>query len=156
MATEDEMKMREPKLPGSCGCETLRECCGEPDGCDSPICGEHPEAQPIGNAAAMYAALKEMHALLVSGVYDGAMDCHEALKIVEKALSAPPRNCDVGTAEEQDKRYAEFCGSTRCGRCPLYGSDIQYCEIAWGQIPYTDAAGERSGSAGAENARESK
>ena len=35
-------------------------------------------------------------------------------KIIERAmsaLSAPPRNCDVGTAEEQAERFQKFCFS---------------------------------------------
>ena len=80
--------------------ETDCECFGEPNGCNSPIYGEHPKSQPIGNAAAMYAALKEMQARLVAGVQDGMMDCYEALEIVEKALAEPPRNCERFNTKE--------------------------------------------------------
>ena len=58
---------------------------------------------------------------------------------VKHALSAPPRNCDVGTAEEQSERYEKFCYAHRsrekgCGDCPL--CDIPCCEFAWLQMPY--------------------
>ena len=61
---------------------------------------EHPACTPIGNAAAMYAALKEMQARLVAGVQDGMMDCYEALEIVEKALAEPQRNCERFNTKE--------------------------------------------------------
>ena len=59
--------------------------------------------------------------------------------LVEHALSAPPRNCDVGTAEEQTKRYDVYCYDHRnmencCGDCPLKQAAV--CEIAFGQMPY--------------------
>ena len=60
---------------------------------------------------------------------------------VKHALSAPPRNCDVGTAEEQSERYEKFCYAHRsrekgCGDCPL--CDIPCCEFAWLQMPYEE------------------
>ena len=60
----------------------------------------------------------------------------------EAALSAQPRNCDVGTAEEQAERFAEYCDSEACkrNRCKsrakaLY---IERCAIAWAQMPYEE------------------
>ena len=55
------------------------------------------------------------------------------------ALSARPRNCDIGTAEEQAERYEKFCYAHRsrekgCGGCPL--CDIVCCGFAWTQMPY--------------------
>ena len=93
---------------------------------------------PIGNAAAMYTALKEMQARLVAGVQDGTMDCYEALEIVEKAISEPSRNCDVGTAEEQEERFDAFCKShvRMCKECPIRPAYGHYCHLAWGQMPY--------------------
>lgn len=62
-----------------------------------------------------------------------------AIKKCFDALSAPPRNCDVGTAEEQSERYEKFCNAHRsrekgCGGCPL--CDIVCCGFAWLQMPY--------------------
>lgn len=55
-------------------------------------------------------------------------------------LTEPLRNCDVGTAEEQVKRFKEFCneGYKNCGSCPLYtsGTIEEYCELRWSQLPY--------------------
>ena len=58
----------------------------------------------------------------------------------EDALSAPPRNCDVGTAEEQEVRFAKFCASQDCKKtCPLSDEyDSYLCEFAWGQMPYEE------------------
>lgn len=54
---------------------------------------------------------------------------------VRIALAAPPRNCDVGTAEEQYERYSRFCDSYECSpRCPLYNASE--CSLHWAQMPY--------------------
>ena len=73
------------------------------------------------------------------------------LELQEKAhaaLAATPRNCDVGTAVEQAKRFHEFCHAhrtfyTACSDdCPFKtASDINHCQSGWGQLPY-DAAQE--------------
>lgn len=67
----------------------------------------------------------------------------EAGSAICQALSTPPRNCDVGTADEQEERFKNFCLSYyepcnvdgECWRCPLFKSKIR-CPIAWGQMPY--------------------
>ena len=66
---------------------------------------------------------------------------HNISECARSALSAPPRNCDVGTAEEQSERYEKFCYAHRsrekgCGDCPL--CDIPCCEFAWLQMPYEE------------------
>ena len=64
----------------------------------------------------------------------------DAIDIGVAALSTPPRNCDVGTAEEQARRYEELCDSHTCGSicsgsgCPLYDYDCS--PFAWAQMPY--------------------
>ena len=57
----------------------------------------------------------------------------------EAALSAPPRNCDVGTVAEQNERFDKYCYDHRsheicCGKCPIFGEPC--CELAWSQMPY--------------------
>ena len=84
--------------------------------------------------------------------YDGADGYpHARLNIRDKgmiksALSKPLRNCDVGTAEEQGKRFQEFCDDSQtdedfcsmCARCSLRKEG--HCEIAWAQMPYEEGA----------------
>lgn len=55
---------------------------------------------------------------------------------MRNALSANPlRNCDVGTAEEQSRRYDEFCDIHDCrSDCPFFKADS--CELSWAQMPY--------------------
>lgn len=65
------------------------------------------------------------------------------------ALAAPPRNCDVGTAEEQVARFIAFCKGQRlhssghadtCNpKCPCRdGGDINLCALTWAQMPYEE------------------
>lgn len=69
---------------------------------------------------------------------------HEDLaeKIVElahAALAEHVRNCDVGTAEEQNRRFLTFCDVHDCGsNCPLFSTS---CELAWAQAPYVEKEG---------------
>ena len=92
------------------------------------------EHAPIGNASAMREALKFIK--LASDDYEqygntkvGALDV-----IYEKAcaaLSAPPRNCDVGTAEEQAKRY-HATGE-------VYHTLTLTNALEWAQMPYKES-----------------
>lgn len=64
-------------------------------------------------------------------------------EIILRDLAIPLRNCDVGTVDEQTKRYEKFCEShpyangcgSRCGTCPL---NVKSCSLAWGQMPYSE------------------
>ena len=47
-----------------------------------------------GNAAAMREAIVWMSERMNAAVHDGSLDCYEALRKIEAALSAPARNCD--------------------------------------------------------------
>ena len=62
---------------------------------------------------------------------------------VQSALSAPPRNCDVGSAEEQDRRRIAYCRDHSCKICPLRDSEHGgvSCDITWAQKPYTSEKG---------------
>ena len=65
-------------------------------------------------------------------------EVRQACREARVVLIAPPRNCDVGTAEEQAERYMNFCHNyPKCTGCPCVGL-IQYgqCEFAWAQLPY--------------------
>ena len=62
------------------------------------------------------------------------------LSVVNTALAKPPRNCDVGTAEEQSARFDAHCRKHMgCLTCPLRDKDggvPKHCELAWSQMPY--------------------
>lgn len=61
------------------------------------------------------------------------------------ALAEPVRNCEVGTTEEQDERFKNFCLSYyepcnvdgECWKCPLFKTKTR-CPIAWAQLPYDE------------------
>ena len=62
--------------------------------------------------------------------------------LAKEALIAKPRNCDVGTAEEQAERYGRYCDKftgdgMHCETCPCCGKiPFGKCEFAWAQMPY--------------------
>lgn len=70
--------------------------------------------------------------------------CYEITTAINKcfaALAEPPRNCDVGTAEEQAERFKAYCPSGDCKRrvCNSYGYEKLFhykCFPIWGQLPY--------------------
>ena len=68
----------------------------------------------------------------------------EAIREGKEALSAPARQCDVGTAEQQAERFAKYCDRFhRCNGCPCCGK-MKYnrCEYIWAQMPYKAEKGE--------------
>ena len=76
--------------------------------------------------------------LKVKKLFDGRImfqkAVREAHEVVNAALSAPPRNCDVGTPEDQHNRFMRFCDSKSMGYC--WGRGCRKCMAQWGQIPY--------------------
>lgn len=89
----------------------------------------------LGNASKMREALEFAEDELWShGLFD-------ASKRIASALSAPPRNCDVGTADEQHARFYSFCDKIEeCKKCPLWrgGGLTSKCSVYWGQLPYEE------------------
>ena len=64
--------------------------------------------------------------------FDEICDCCEYREMVNRALAAPPRNCDVGTAEEQAERFAKVCTANSkdgvrglCSETCPFGRDYQ-------------------------------
>lgn len=65
------------------------------------------------------------------------------LDFIKNALAEPPRNCDVGTAEEQSRRFCAFCRprTEPCDGCAcLEGARKGRCEFVWAQMPYESEA----------------
>ena len=105
------------------------------------------ETPTVGNAAAMREALVAIREalLLDCGMGPHTAFCVEVDRLTTTALSAPARQCDVGTAEEQTRRMnAEYCAVQKCcyespsGRlCPLYKKGVD-CRFIWAQTPYAE------------------
>ena len=129
-------------LPDNC------EYFGEPNGCNSPLYGQHPKEEH-GNAAAMRAALERVIEIAKRewDAFRETAAMKEMHDICEAALASPPRNCDVGTAEEQFERWQSFCDKfdDDCKGCPCDGhsSSLTYCFSKWAQLPYEE--GDKDG-----------
>ena len=134
------------------------------------------ESSAVGNASKMREALEKFNVVDLSGLefpLDGDSStiynsnkkeitipyCRiaellngvkAAQDMAKAALSAPPRNCDVGTAEEQSDRFDKFCYShSKCHKCPVKSiwnsqhrqkqlCEIIRCEIIWSQMQYEE------------------
>ena len=101
-----------------------------------------------GDSSEIYDADKKPIPLPAWGVATLLNGAKEAQDLARAALSAPPRQCDVGTAEDQFKRYLNFCRrheySCGCARCPANKTRIRgtsNCDIAWAQMPYEAGEG---------------
>lgn len=93
------------------------------------------------NAAAIREALAEISKFAddwesYANTKAGALD--RIYELANAAISAPARNCDVGTAEEQAERQSRFCLSHHgdCKRCPANRTTHSACVLAWSQMPY--------------------
>ena len=103
------------------------------------------EHEPVGNAAAMREALKEIDRV----VWDKKRHTKEeteAHRLATEAITVPPRQCDVGTPEEQSERMEKAVCSKHhgCVRCPLRKAKYSDCSLGWAQTPYAaeEGAGE--------------
>ena len=76
----------------------------------------------------------------------GYVEMTNALDKAKAVLAKPPRNCDVGTADEQAKRFHSFCEKFQsriqgmCSpQCPCKDCcDKCQCLIKWAQTPYEE------------------
>lgn len=98
-----------------------------------------------GNSAAMREALitcRNIAAWIRSGNASVEAGVERIQTEIDKALSAPARNCDVGTAEEQLDRYGVYCQNrcTSCDNrhyCHICGERYRMkCMMEWAQMPY--------------------
>ncbi len=99
-----------------------------------------------GNQMKMREALEEIrdatHAWISVGGISARRTIEMVFDIACAALSAPQRNCDVGTAEEQTKRHLLYCKSCVCNLKLPYG--CAECFARWAQTPYEEE-GENDG-----------
>lgn len=98
------------------------------------------------NMAAMREALKRLLNLAYEvqdlNSEDGpktSVPAQFVIDVAKSALSAPARNCDVGTASQQAERFNAFCGGKNCLECTLFPDSR--CEMAWMQMSYEDKEG---------------
>ena len=102
------------------------------------------KSSQVGNAAKMREALEEISRELWWSIDPFCNDdcCkpkRELAKIADAALAAPPRNCDVGTAEEQIARFNKFCFPIKCSECQLHtDEDLHDCIFRWAHMPYEE------------------
>ena len=91
----------------------------------------------LGNAAKMREALSDACYAMFNFLKTqngGYEEMANALDKAKAALATHPRNCDVGTAEEQYRRFLKFCHGEICEKCPVH--DARSCKLAWAQMPY--------------------
>lgn len=90
-------------------------------------------------------ALLKADVLVSIATFDEDVNMDEVEKIrseIKSALAEPVRNCDIGTAEEQENRYLGHCykqsiDTGLCLECPLFGKQ-KMCAFAWAQMPYDE------------------
>ena len=113
----------------------------------------------VGNASAMREALEKIANMGEEIDYQlGSSDetvyafrherslAYNISECARTALSAPPRNCDVGTAEEQAERFHSFCEKFQSGiqgmcstLCPCKDCcDKCHCLVKWSQMQYEE------------------
>ena len=98
------------------------------------------KSSQVGNAAAMLEALEAVvkvgypHNFQKEAPHIRGYCCEitTAIKKCFDALSAPPRNCDVGTAGEQVERHIKLCKGYKC----VPGTPCYVCFAKWAQMPY--------------------
>lgn len=102
---------------------------------------------PFGNGAKMREALEQIAKLMDGILVRTELDDEthrialEAQNMADGALSPSPRNCDVGTAEEQHRRHDAFCDATRNGMSGYHCDDAPrcvFCFSKWAQMPYEE------------------
>ena len=101
------------------------------------------------NNSSMREALVRLKPLVESvweseGGEDVSSEIAEMKDVINAALAAPMKNCEVGTWQEQEKRFEQFCNRFRhdyCRGCPLgemffRDKEIGECRLAWAQRLY--------------------
>ena len=100
------------------------------------------ERASVGNSAALREAV--VKALTLLHVCDwppgiSLVGVADVIHEIDSALDKPPRNCDVGTINEQRRRFENFCRGESCEKCPC--KIMSPCSVVWGQLPYSEEGG---------------
>lgn len=107
------------------------------DNCRDCIYNPRSENYVRGNAEVMRKALEIAHNYFER---NGTLRS-DAARAVEAALASPPKNGDIGTAEEKLARWWEFCHKFEgCAGCPCDGH--HNCFAKWTQMPYEEGGAE--------------
>lgn len=125
---------REAGAEASQICGEIGEMVGRDAACHQPVTDCHGL-----NAAAMREALSDACYAMFNFLKTqngGYEEMSNALDKAKAALAKPPRNCDVGTAEEKFNRFDRWCNSMVIKNC--CGVDCRKCFIAWWQMPYDE------------------
>ena len=102
------------------------------------------ETTTVGNAAAMREALEAALRFIGNLEIEPYSPLDEAASELRQrimdALSAPARQCDVGTPGEQSERMEKAVCSKHhgCVRCPLRKAKYSDCSLVWAQTPYAE------------------
>lgn len=96
------------------------------------------KSSSVGNAAAMRKALESVRNWCINRLVNAPyqVTVEGLLSFVNVGLSAPSRNCDVGTAEEQYERFARWCASRNMKDC--WGVGCRKCVAVWEQMTYEE------------------
>ena len=118
---------------------------------------EAEKSSAVGDAAKLREALKlcmdEMcnRCRELATARGNPLSCLQGCEPVRKAkaaLAAPPRNCDVGTEEEQEVRFRNYCWNhssrdknMEC-QCPIDAEGKAGCKLTWAQLPYEEGGND--------------
>lgn len=132
-------------------CGTSRDLCEQDNKKKFNFCGNWSLSDVGKNNAVKLREAAEFAMQICPSLYDENYAMFDGYNIevtelknkLREALSVPPRNCDVGTAEEQALRFNEFCMQWQepFGMCPedcpfIRYPNASYCQSAWMQMPY--------------------
>ena len=116
-------------------CGEIGELIGREAACKEKVT----DCNHLGNAAAMREALSDACYAMFNFLKTqngGYEEMAKALDKAKAALADPPRNCDVGTADEQVRRHLEWCerNAYKCQSTP----SCAVCLAEWEQMPYEE------------------
>lgn len=92
-----------------------------------------------GDSSTIYNSNKKGITIPYWRVADLLNEVKAAQDMAKSAISAPPRNCDVGTTDDQIDRMLAFCvRKGKCSRCEHHkiGTLFRQCTLRWANMPY--------------------